>query len=52
MLVVLTEWNEFRDLDLEDIRVRMNKPVMVDAENLYTPRVVREAGFTYESIGR
>jgi len=52
VLVVLTEWNEFRDLDLEDIRARMNKPVMIDVKNLYTPRVVREAGFTYESIGR
>ena len=52
VLVVLTEWNEFRDLDLEDVRARMNKPVMIDAKNIYTPRVVRETGFTYESIGR
>jgi len=52
VLVVLTEWNEFRDLDLKDIHARMNKPVMIDAKNIYTPGVVQKAGFTYEWIGR
>lgn len=52
VLVVLTEWNEFRDLDLEELRTRMNMPVIIDAKNLYAPGAVREAGFTYEGIGR
>ncbi len=51
-LVVLTEWQEYRVLDLEEVRRRMRRPIVVDARNLYDPAKLRQAGFTYASIGR
>ncbi len=52
VLVLMTEWNEFRDLDLAGIRERMNKPVFVDCRNVYESRKLRDAGFEYHSVGR
>lgn len=52
VLVLITEWNEFRDLDFEEIRDTMAVPVLVDCRNVYEPRKVRDAGFTYISVGR
>jgi UDPglucose 6-dehydrogenase len=51
-VVVVTEWPEFADLDLEEAKRRMNNPLMVDGRNLFAPEKVREAGFLYEGIGR
>jgi UDPglucose 6-dehydrogenase len=51
-LLVLTEWQEYRVLDLAEVKRRMRRPVIVDARNLYDPARMREAGFTYASIGR
>ena len=51
-LVVLTEWQEYRVLDLDRARSLMRRPVVVDCRNLYDPARVRQQGFTYESIGR
>lgn len=51
-LLLLTEWEEFRQLDLLRLRHLMEVPVLVDGRNLYDPSVVREAGFEYFSIGR
>ena len=51
-LVVLTEWNEFRALDLERVRGVMKSPVMVDLRNVYRPEEVRQLGFEYSAIGR
>jgi len=51
-LVVLTEWQEFRVLDTERAKKAMRRPVVVDARNLYDPARMRQAGFTYASIGR
>ena len=51
-LVVLTEWQEYRVLDLAELKRRMRQPVIVDARNLYEPRRLREQGFRYASIGR
>jgi len=51
-LVVLTEWQEYRVLDAERARRAMKRPVVVDARNLYDPARMRQAGFTYASIGR
>ena len=51
-LVIITEWNEFRALDLERVRTAMKTPVMVDMRNIYDPRNMSEAGFTYHSVGR
>lgn len=51
-LVIITEWNEFRALDLERVRAAMKSPVMVDMRNIYEPRHMIEAGFSYHSLGR
>ena len=51
-LLLLTEWEEFRQLDLIRLRDLMEVPVLVDGRNLYDPSAAREAGFEYFSIGR
>ena len=51
-LVIVTEWDAFRSLDLERLRETMESPVLVDLRNIYNPAQVEAAGFTYESIGR
>lgn len=52
VLVILTEWNEFRSLDLERVRSLLSSPVMVDLRNIYKTDEMRKAGFRYISIGR
>jgi UDPglucose 6-dehydrogenase len=51
-VVLVTEWNEFRSLDLERVKSLMKRPIMVDLRNVYDPGTMIEAGFTYKSIGR
>jgi UDPglucose 6-dehydrogenase len=51
-LVLVTEWEEFKGLDMQLLASLMKKPVMVDGRNLYDPDKMRQAGFTYEGIGR
>ncbi len=51
-LLLLTEWEEFRQLDLLRVRDLMEVPVMVDGRNLFAPDAVRKAGFEYISLGR
>lgn len=51
-LVILTEWNEFRALDLKRIKSLLVRPVIVDLRNIYTPDEMADAGFIYHSIGR
>jgi UDPglucose 6-dehydrogenase len=51
-LVVLTEWNEFKELDLKRIKKLMKKPAIVDARNIYEPKDIKKAGFEYTGIGR
>jgi len=52
-VVILTEWNEFRALDLERLAKRMTTPLMADLRNIYSARDARRAGFVrYVSIGR
>lgn len=51
-LVIITEWNEFRALDLTHVKRLMAAPVFVDLRNIYRPEDMAEAGFTYVSIGR
>jgi hypothetical protein len=51
-LVLVTEWNEFRQLDLARVKPLMRRPVMVDGRNIYDPAVMRSLGFTYRGIGR
>lgn len=52
VLVILTEWDQFRALDLDRIKGQMRSPRMIDFRNIYTPEDVRRSGFQYESIGR
>jgi UDPglucose 6-dehydrogenase len=51
-LVILTEWDQFRALDLERVRGLMRGPVLIDLRNIYRPEDTRRLGFTYFSIGR
>ncbi|NTJ44515.1 UDP-glucose/GDP-mannose dehydrogenase family protein [Agrobacterium larrymoorei] len=51
-LVIVTEWNQFRALDLDRLRTSMKSPVLVDLRNIYRPEEVTAHGFTYSSIGR
>jgi len=51
-LVIFTDWQEFRNPDLELIATKLNKAVIFDGRNLYDPKVVKAAGFEYHSIGR
>jgi UDPglucose 6-dehydrogenase len=51
-LVIATEWNEFRALNLERIRKSMNQALLIDLRNVYDPKRVRALGFTYTSVGR
>jgi UDPglucose 6-dehydrogenase len=51
-LVLLTEWNEYRGLDLDEIRRRMAGRVVVDLRNIYDPRRMADEGFDYHCVGR
>ncbi len=51
-LVVLTEWNQFRSLDLERLRRTLRAPRLVDLRNVYEPEKMRAMGFEYECVGR
>ncbi|MBI2553113.1 MAG: UDP-glucose/GDP-mannose dehydrogenase family protein [Candidatus Rokubacteria bacterium] len=51
-LVLVTEWNEFKFLNLERLRSLMRRPVIFDGRNLYEPERMRRLGFEYHSIGR
>ncbi|HEX5231371.1 MAG TPA: hypothetical protein VFW56_03975, partial [Bradyrhizobium sp.] len=48
----LTEWNEFRGLDLARVKQLLRTPTLVDLRNIYQPHQMTEAGFAYHSIGR
>jgi UDPglucose 6-dehydrogenase len=51
-LVLITEWNQFRALDLERLKSIMASPVIVDLRNIYQPEEMADMGFRYVSIGR
>jgi UDPglucose 6-dehydrogenase len=51
-VVILTEWNEFRALDLPKVKAALKQPLMVDLRNIYRPDLMAQAGFTYVSVGR
>jgi len=51
-VVLVTEWNEFRHLDLARLKSSMRRPVIIDGRNIYDPVVMRGLGFTYRGIGR
>jgi UDPglucose 6-dehydrogenase len=51
-VVILTEWNEFRALDLDRVKLALKTPLMVDLRNIYRPAQMAQAGFRYVSVGR
>jgi len=51
-LVLATEWNQFRSLDLERLKELLNRPVVVDLRNVYEPAKMRSKGFEYTGVGR
>ena len=51
-LLVMTEWNEFKHLDLERIHELMKQPVLFDGRNIYEPEKIRSLGFMYRGFGR
>jgi UDPglucose 6-dehydrogenase len=51
-LILVTEWNEFRQLDLDRLATAMKTPVFVDCRNVYKPAAMEARGFKYESFGR
>ncbi|MEN8236287.1 MAG: UDP-glucose/GDP-mannose dehydrogenase family protein [Pseudomonadota bacterium] len=51
-VVIITEWNEFRALDMARLKVLLKAPVMVDLRNIYQPKEMAASGFDYFSVGR
>ena len=52
VLVIITEWDQFRALDFDRVKAAMKTPVLVDLRNIYKPEDVTSKGFKYASIGR
>jgi UDPglucose 6-dehydrogenase len=52
ILVIMTEWNEFKQLDMERVKSLLKEPIVVDGRNLYKPETMREMGFIYRGVGR
>jgi UDPglucose 6-dehydrogenase len=51
-LLLVTAWNEFKQLDMERVRGQMRQPLLLDGRNIYDPIEMRELGFTYAGVGR
>ncbi len=52
LLLVLTDWNEFKEADLEKIKEQMREPNIIDGRNIYDPDKAKELGFSYIGVGR
>jgi len=51
-LIVATEWNEFRNLDLRAVKILLKNPIVIDGRNIYDPKEMKDLGFIYMGIGR
>lgn len=51
-LLILTEWNEFKEMDLDKVKSLMKIPIIIDGRNMYNPIEMKKQGFTYISTGR
>ncbi|MGI8906424.1 MAG: UDP-glucose dehydrogenase family protein [Candidatus Sumerlaeaceae bacterium] len=51
-IVVVTDWNEFKQLNLDKLRANMRQPIIFDGRNIYSPEKMRKCGIEYHSIGR
>lgn len=52
VVVLMTEWNQYRALDLDRIKSLLKEPVFVDLRNVYDPEAMQEEGFRYVGVGR
>ena len=52
LLIIVTEWNEFKQLDLEKVKNSMHTPNLIDGRNMYDPEKMKQLGFTYKGVGR
>jgi UDPglucose 6-dehydrogenase len=51
-LVIVTEWNEFKNLDFEKVRSLLRQPIIIDGRNLFEPDEMSRLGFIYRGFGR
>jgi len=51
-IILFTEWNQLRNLELDKIKKLMTKPVFIDLRNVYNPAKMKEMGFIYVGVGR
>ena len=51
-LIIATEWNEFRNLDMRAVKILLKNPIIIDGRNVYDPKEMRALGFEYMGIGR
>lgn len=51
-LIIMTPWNEFKQLDMQRVKDSMAEPIMIDGRNMYSPAAMKELGFTYRGVGR
>jgi UDPglucose 6-dehydrogenase len=51
-LLIVTEWDEFKEMDLQEVKKAMANPIIIDGRNVFDPSHMRELGFEYYSIGR
>jgi UDPglucose 6-dehydrogenase len=51
-LLIMTEWEEFKSLDLKKVKKLLHQPVIIDARNMFDPQKMKELGFVYKCIGR
>ena len=51
-LIIMTEWDEFKNLDLKKVYEALHYPIIIDGRNMFDPKKIREMGFEYHSIGR
>jgi UDPglucose 6-dehydrogenase len=52
VMILVTEWNEFKELDLAKVKTLMKTPNLIDGRNIYDPHKTRDLGFTYVGVGR
>ena len=50
--MLVTDWNEFKQLDMARIRAAMVNPLLIDGRNIYDPALMKRLGFVYRGIGR
>lgn len=51
-LLIVTEWDEFKELDFPKVKKLLKRPLIIDGRNIYDPRIMKQKGFIYEGIGR